>query len=168
MKFWQLGVMLAGAILIAFLWLLHAVDVQRPKGSDENQIRALIAACDKAAARRGAGTINHFLSNEYKDSFGFRADQARVEIARVLGSARQVRIYIPLNSEAVIVEPDGRHAVARFDLQLQTMGGQGGGLTYNGTLQLRLQKEPVRYFILFPGAEWRIAGTEGNTPDFLE
>ena len=48
------------------------------------------------------------------------------------------------------------------------MGGQGGGLTYNGTLQLRLQKEPVRYFILFPGAEWRIAGAEGNTPDFLE
>jgi hypothetical protein len=167
-KFWQLGIMLAGAVLIALLWLLHAVNAQRPKGGDAEQIRAVIAACDRAASRRDAATINRYLSNEYRDSFGFRADQARIEVGRVLGSARQVQIYVPRDSEAVSVNPDGRHAAARFELHLQTTGGQAGGLTYNGTLYLRLQKEPVRYFLVFPGSEWRITSAEGYSPDSLE
>src|SRR5213592_1795935 len=107
--------MVAGAILIAFLWLLHAVNAQRPKGTDAEQIHALIAACDKAASRRDSAAINRYISNEYKDGFGFRADQARLEVGRVLGSARQVQIFIPLSSERIVVEPGAHRASAGFN-----------------------------------------------------
>ena len=167
MKIWQLGVTIAAVVLVALLWLLRAVDAQRPIGSDTDQIRSLIAVCDKAAMRRDAATIGRYISKDYKDGFGLRADQARAEIGRILGSAREVRANIPLNSELSTVGPDRRQADASFELHLQTVGGQSGGLTYQGTLRLRLRKEPVRYFLLFPGEEWRILAAEGYTPEFF-
>jgi len=169
MRPWHLGVAVAGVILAALLWLLHAVDAQRPKGSDTAQIRRVIVACAKAAMRRDSAAVNRHISNDYKDGLGLTADQARLQVGRVLGGAREVQVYIPLESEVIAIEPDRKHASARFDLQFRAVGSQpGADVSFRGALSVRFQKEPVRYFAIFPGEEWRIIAAEGYTPAFLE
>lgn len=167
MKPWYVVVVVGLLVGGGALWLLRAVDAQRPKGSDQAQIRALIAEGARSAMQRDASGIGRLVSNDYKDGHGFRAPVIRQQTARILNQSRTVKVYIPANSIAITVNPDGKHASAQFLLQFQASGSKGD-LPFSGTLNLDLAKEPVRYYLAFPGEEWRVTSAEGYTPDFLQ
>ena len=156
------GVLLLGGVV----WLLRAVEAQRPHGSDEVQIRNLIALGARAAMKRDAETIRRLISDQYRDRLGLRAEQVRFQATRVLNENRQVTVYIPSERIEITVEPDHKHARARFDVQLQALGSQGASTSFAGPIELDLVKEPVRYFWVFPGAEWRVVSVQGELPDF--
>lgn len=167
MKRWQIGV---GVVLIALLsggiWLWRAIENQRPKGSDEDQIRSLIATGGRAANRKDPGTVNTLISDQW-EGFGMRADQMRPMVARFLKESGRTRAYIPSNSIAIEVEPEGQKAKASFKLQFQGENPDTSVPAFDGLVQVGLTKEPVRYYWVFPGREWRVTSTTGFIPDFL-
>lgn len=166
MRRWQLAVGIAVVMAGAWIWLLRAVDAQRPKGSDTDQIRAVIARGARAAQRRDAATLRKLISDDW-NGLGLRAPQVRQQIGSVLARAQEVRVYIPDNTLRVTVDPDHRGAHAAFSLEFQALGGQVDLPAYRGILVLRLAREPVRYYWIFPGHEWRVVGQEGFVPDSL-
>jgi hypothetical protein len=167
MKLWHIGVAGALLLLIGILWLVRAVDAQRPHGSDADQIRALVAEGGRAAMRRDPPALQRLVSANYKDSFGVNAETARRQAAAIVGRARHVTVDIPGQSLQVSVDPDGRHGTAIFPIRFEATGGDAP-FSFQGTLTLRLAKEPVRYFLVFPGEEWRVIAVEGYSPDFMQ
>jgi hypothetical protein len=167
MKPWHIGlaiVVLAGGGL---LWLLRAVAAQRPPGSDQDQIRALIATGARAAMRRDSDAIGRLVSPEYHDASGMRADPLRRQIRSFLADVREISVNIPQNSLVVAVDADRRHATAQFYLQFRTSGARGE-MNFGNTLRLQLAKEPVRYYLVFPGAEWRVVSADGYMPELFQ
>jgi hypothetical protein len=167
MKLWHIAAGVGLLLVIGIVWLLRAVDAQRPHGSDTDQIKALVAEGNRAAIRRDAGTLGRLVSNNYKDSFGMPAETIRRQAAAVIGRARRVDLAIDASREAVTVDPDGRHGSVTFPVNFQATGGDAP-YSFQGTLTLRLAKEPVRYFLVFPGEEWRVIAVDGYAPDFLQ
>jgi hypothetical protein len=167
MKLWHFGVAAALILLAGIVWLVRAVDAQRPRGSDADQIRALVSRGLKAAERRDATTLGQLVSNDYKDSFGFRAETVRRQASAIIGRARQVTISVPGDQEVIQVEPGGRQGSVIFPIGFQAAGGDAP-YSFQGTLTLRLAKEPVRYYLVFPGEEWRVVAVEGYSPDFSQ
>lgn len=165
MKIWHLAV--AGVVLLAVgvIWLLRAVEAQRARGSDEEQIRHAIVAAAKAAERRDDATITRMISDDYKDSNGFRVDVARGQVRRVLREAREVTAYIPADSLSVTVDPDRRNASASFQVRFHATGARGE-IKFDTPMQVRFVHEPVRYYLVFPGEEWRLASAEGYGAGF--
>jgi hypothetical protein len=160
MQRWHLGLAAVLLLLVGALWLLRAVENQRPRGTDAQQITALVASGARAAQARDPDALRRLVSNEYRDENGFRADAVRLQIGRVLGQAQQVRAYVPANSIVVQLEPDGQHATASFQIQFEA-NTRNGDLRFDGPINLRLAREPVRYFLVFPGHEWRIVSAGG-------
>src|SRR5262249_60247462 len=95
MKRWQTLAAIGLALAGLFLWILRAVDAQRPKGSDDTQIRMLIANGAAAAMRRDPASMGQLIANDYKDNYGFRAPALRQQIARVLREAPPADGAIP-------------------------------------------------------------------------
>ena len=72
-----------------------------------------------------------------------------------------MRVDIPSTSIAITVNPDGRHADAHFLVHFESTGPQAVLPTFDGNLNLTLAKEPVRYYLFFPGQEWRVTAADG-------
>jgi hypothetical protein len=67
---------------------------------------------------------------------------------------------MPSREIQVAVSPGGKTAQAKFRARVTTQGeGSGGSLDIEMSLQLA--KEPVRYFWLFPGEEWKVISADG-------
>jgi hypothetical protein len=164
MKRWHLAAAALVLLAVAGLWVWRAVEAQRPQGSDEAQIRALILDCARAAERRDARVLAHWISEEYRDANGFSAEIVQRQAARILANAREVRAFIPADSLTIQVGLDRDTASAAFSVQFRA-SGKNGELRFEGPLQLRLRREPVRYYLIFPGAEWRVAGVDGYSMD---
>ncbi len=159
----------AAAVLLGggFLWLWMAANGQRPRGTDTAQIRSMIARGARAAQRRDSATINRMISGNYTDGNGFRAEQLRAFVAKTLRESGSAQVYIPDESVSIQVEPGGKEAHASFHVRFQGAEGQFSGTPFDGTLTIRLKKEPVRYYWIFSGEEWRVMATEGYLPDAL-
>jgi hypothetical protein len=141
------------------LGVKRAVDARRPQGTDAEQIRRLLYEAERAAERRDASGVNRYISDDYDDGT-FNAARARYAVMDYLRSQQSVEINIPSETIHVQVDPDGRTATADFRVQFARQ--TGGGSFYNDIdMSLRLQKEPVHYYVLFPGEEWRIVRAEG-------
>ncbi|MBI3911271.1 MAG: hypothetical protein HY320_10100 [Armatimonadetes bacterium] len=158
---------MAAALLVALaaLWLglaSHA-DGQRPRGTDTEQIYALLAQGAAAASRHDAAGVQQLISENYHDEL-FTAIQARMQVARVLREHPTLRVIIPDRSVQVQLEPDGKHARLVFQL---TLVAEGGETPYHSESQifLKLAKEPVRYLWLFPGEEWKVVFASGYATD---
>lgn len=137
-----------------------AVDARRPKGSDTEQIEQLLLAGEAAAERRDAAALGRLVSRHYRDSSGFTAASLRYRIAEYLRRQQSIEIEIPLRSVRIRVDPGTKTAVAEFDLTLRT---QAEGVSLRADLHpvLTLAREPVYYFGIFPGEEWRVTSAEG-------
>jgi len=167
MKRWQIGI---GVVLVVLLaggtWLWRAIENQRPKGSDEDQIRSVIASGVRAANRRNPGGVTRLISDRW-EGFGMRADQMRPAVARFLQESGKTRVFIPSNSIAIQVQPAGSAAQASFKLQFLAENTEAAVPAFDGLIQVGLAKEPVRYYWFFPGREWRVTGATGFIPEFL-
>ena len=167
MKLWHITAAAVLVLLGGVVWLLRAVDARRPHGSDTEQIRALVGEGARAATRRDSDTLSRLISNDYQDAFGFRADMVRRQASAIIGRAHHVDLYIDGHAINTSLEPDGHHGSVTFPVNFQASGGEMP-YAFQGTLTLRLVKEPVRYFLVFPGEEWRVVAVEGYSPDFLQ
>src|SRR5690349_1911057 len=121
---WLLG--LAAALAAAGIWIRAAVEAQRPKGSDEEQIRRMLYEGERAAEQRNAGGVSHFISADYDDGT-LRAAQVRYEIGRYLQSEQSLEITIPSESVQPVIDPGGRTGTVMFRMSVGHRGANGSG-----------------------------------------
>jgi hypothetical protein len=139
--------------------LLRAVDAQRPKGTDAEQIQDMLYQGERAAERRDASAVSRLVSKDYNDGM-FNAARARYAIGDYLRRQRSIDITIPSESVSFQPGPGGKTGVVRFRLLLNGQS-EGGPTSSAMNLTLTVVKEPVRYFGVFPGEEWRITSAGG-------
>ncbi len=151
------------AILGGGLWINAAVDAQRPRGSDTEQIRRLLQTAEQAAERGDAAAIGRLVSDDYRDDAGFSDTSVRYQIRDYLRTHRFSEVTIPSRALQISVGPDGQTATASFPVMLQVQRREEAGSVHL-TLSLTLHKDPVHYFYVFPGTEWKITRTEGYMP----
>lgn len=172
------GKIWGGVLLLlagAGIWLYRAVESQRPRGSDDQQIRAMVAQCEDAAEARRSGPILRWISENYRDQVGFSDSSVKYQIRDYIRSHASIQIEIPPDRVQVSVEPDGQRATVSFPVTSVTVAGAvnrfGVGetpapanptpLRQDFSLSLTLVKERVYYCWVFPGAEWRIVSADG-------
>jgi hypothetical protein len=156
--------LLAGTVLLGAggFAVNAAVDARRPKGSDHEQIRFLLVDAQRAAERRDAPALNRWISEDYSDDLGLTRASVCYEVGRYLRSHRTITVVVPQQSLAVEVDPTGQSASAQVhaSIAVESQAGRGGSEL---DFSLRLRKEPVHYFGVFPGQEWRITWVGGYT-----
>lgn len=145
------------------LWINAAVDAQRPRGTDTEQIRHLLQTAEQAAERGDSAALGRLVSDDYRDEVGFSDTSVRYQIRDYLRTHRFAEVTIPSRALQISVGPDGKTATATFPVMLQIQRRDEAG-SVQLTLSLTLHKDPVHYFYVFPGAEWRITRTEGYMP----
>jgi hypothetical protein len=149
-------VLLAGA---AFgVW--RAVEAQRPQGTDEQQIRTMLFEGERAAERLDAAALGHLISDDYRDNLGMSDTSVKYEMRRYLKQQQSLEVDIPSESIDVNIEPDGKQASISFQARVAART-EGQASTFDLPMSLRLKKERVFYYWIFPGEEWRVTSAEG-------
>jgi hypothetical protein len=148
---------LAGAALGVKL----AVDAQRPRGTDQQQLQQMLFQGEQAAERRDPAGINRLISSDYSDSIGMSDTSMKYQINRYLRRQQSVQVAIPLESIQTEIAPDGRTGTVRFQVNVVAQS-RDGTVPNNLSLVLKVRKEPVFYFWVFPGEEWRVISVEGH------
>src|SRR5438552_846695 len=108
-------VLIAGGGALA---LKAAIDAQRPKGTDEDQIQQMLVEAPAAAMRRDAGTVCKYVSSNYQDSNGFNDARLKYEIHSYLGRHGGIQVDIPHDSIQVAIAPDGRTGNVKFEMNV--------------------------------------------------
>ena len=167
------------------LWVMRAVDAQRPKGSDEEQLRRLLYVGETAAEQHNSTSINRLISEDYRDSLGMSDTSLKYQIRDYLSQRRSIDVMIPSERVEVYIAPDGKTGTVTFPMtvinQQTTASPAPGGLTGSQqdpsptassggdmTLTLGVRKERVHYFYLFPGEEWKVTSAEGYSTGAFE
>lgn len=175
-----------GATVLALLgggslWTLRAVDAQRPKGSDEDQLRRMLYVGETSAEQHNSTAINRLISEDYRDSLGMSDTSLKYQIREYISQRRAIDVVIPSEKVDVYVAPDGKTGTVTFPMTVTnpvappTSGSDGaaysGGAAASGgemTLTLGVRKERVHYFFVFPGEEWRVTSAEGYSAGAFE
>lgn len=153
-----LGVLLA--VALAGLALIRAVDAQRPKGTDQQQIQALLLKAETASEQRSASTLGALISENYQDSLGMTETQMRYQIADYFRNHRSINVDIPSNTIQVQLAPGGLTGTVRFHARVSAQG-ESSQNSMDIDMTCGLAKEPVRYYWFFTGAEWKVTSAEG-------
>src|SRR5262249_50282566 len=124
-------------------------------------IRSIFVRGERAIEERKVPEVMALVSRDYRDDEGLRFGSLRLLAARQMRDAQSIEITIPDQLLHIEVEPDGKHAwaQARVDIRVATSFGTTEDLS--STLSFRFVKEPVRYYLMFPGEEWRLIKAEG-------
>jgi hypothetical protein len=154
----------AGLLLLAggAVGVKAAVDAQRPRGDDIDQIRRMLYEGERAAERRDASTINRFISEDYRDDLGMSDTSLKYQIRDYLKRTAVIELTVPSESIRVEVDAGGRSARAQFRVFSRSRS-QGNTFANEFDMSLSLAKERVYYYWIFPGEEWRVTAAEGYT-----
>jgi hypothetical protein len=147
----------------AALWVKLAVDAQRPRGSDVQQLRQMLTDGEKYAEQRNAPALGRFISDNYRDNLGMSDSALRYEMNNWFRQHRAVEVTIPSEAVQITLSPDGKTGAVTFPVSLG-LQGQGQASTpsrHDLTLTLSVAKEPVHYFWIFPGEEWKVTSADG-------
>jgi len=147
-------------LLVAAGGVYQAVEARRPKGSDVAQLQQILLDGEAAAEQKNAAGIARFLSKDYKDDLGMSDTSLGYQIREYLRQARTVDVTIPTESIQIQVSPDGKTGSVNFRVAISTQGDRGGGGAET-QMSLQVAKEPVHYFGVFPGQEWRVTSAGG-------
>ncbi len=158
---WALGVLVL--LLAGGQGLKAAIDAQRPKGTDIQQLMRMLVDGQAASERGSASGITHFIAEDYRDGFGMNAPRLRYSIVDFFRRQRVKEMLIPSSGVQIRIDPGGESGTVQFPVRMSLVG-PGGDSSQEFTLRLRMQKEPVRYFGVFPGAEWRVTSADGYSP----
>ena len=137
-----------------------AVDAQRPKGTDVEQIREMLRQGEAAAERAQAGGITKFISEDYQDSLGMTDSSLKYQIRDYMKRNGSMEITVPERSIEIRVSPDGKRATASFQVSASTQR-EGGRFSSDVEMSIGLAKEAVHYFVIFPGEEWKVVSADG-------
>lgn len=147
------------AVAMAAVGIKLAVDARRPRGSDVQQIQGLIERGATAADRRDAAAMGHLISSHYRDSLGMSDVSLRYQINDFFRRQSAIQVTLPPDRLKIDVQPAGKTAAAQFHVVVATQGS-GGSMTTELDMTLQFAKEPVYYYWLFPGEEWRVTSAE--------
>jgi len=100
------------------------------------------------------------ISDNYRDSLGMTETQIRYQIMDYLRNHSAIEVDLPVSSIETELAPDGRTARVRFRVRVMARGSSQESVT-EVDMALTLAREPVRYFWVFPGEEWKITAAEG-------
>jgi hypothetical protein len=155
-RFWWVLGLAASMIAVAF-GVKVAIDGQRPHGTNTEQIMQILHDGEHAAERRSAAGVAKYLAETYEDSLGNNKDRMRFLIRDAIGRYRG--LDVTLNVGEIQIDPGGQSATVTL---LVGLNGEGEGpINSNTSLALRLVKERVYYYWLFPGEEWRVQSADG-------
>jgi len=148
------------ALALSALFVNRTVASMRPKGTDVEQIQAVLLKGEMAAEQRNSAALGRLISDNYRDTLGMTETQIRYQIGDYLRSHSSIDIDLPANSIQAEIAPDGKTATVRFHARVSTRGeGSQGSMDIDPVLAMT--KEPVRYLWLFPGEEWKVTSAEG-------
>lgn len=148
------------ALALSALYVNRTVASMRPKGTDLQQIQALLLKGEAAAERRNSAAMGRMISDDYRDGLGMTETQIRYQIGDYLRSHTSIDIDLPASSIEATIAPDGKTATVRFHARVSTRGDGGqGSMDINPILVMT--KEPVHYLWVFPGEEWKVTSAEG-------
>ena len=156
------GKLIAGLIAAALLGaaafgVMRAVDAQRPKGTDTEQLLRMLAQGEAAAERRDAPSVCRLISENYSDSLGFSDSSVKYNIRSYIQEHRTIELTIPREKIQVRISPDGKTGNVDFLLIQHSRGGGAAEMP----ISLKVAREPVHYFLMFPGEEWRVTAADG-------
>lgn len=154
-----IALLLGGAALA----VKAGIDAQRPQGADTEQIQRILYEAERAAERRDVSGLTRFISEDYHDNPGMNAPRLKYAIRDWMRARRSVDVEIPSRSVRVEAAPDGKNATARFHVRLSADVAERGATAAEMDMSVRLAKERVYYYWLFPGEEWKVTGAEGYT-----
>lgn len=159
---WKVMGVLAAVLVVALgaLLLKRAIDAQRPKGTDVEQIQSVLLKGEAAAERKDAAAMGRLISDNYRDNLGMTETQIRYQIADYMRNHSAIEVDLPANSIQTELGPDGRTARVRFRVRVATRSSESQGTT-DLEMALTMAKEPVHYFWIFPGEEWKVTSAEG-------
>ncbi|MFN3648739.1 MAG: hypothetical protein ACK47B_04085 [Armatimonadota bacterium] len=140
------------------LW--RSVEAQRPKGSDAEQIRAMLAEGERATERLDAAGLGRFISDDYRDNLGLSDTSVKYQIRRYFREHDAIEVEIPEQSIEVNVSPNSDTGSVSF-LARVGVATDAKTATYDLPMTLQVKKEPVHYYWLFPGEEWKVTSAEG-------
>ena len=160
------AVVILAAIVItasAAFGIKLAVDSRRPRGTDVQQLRRMLLEGEAAVEARRPADINRFISGDYRDNLGMSDTSLKYQIREYLQQRQAVELTIPSESIQINVDPDGRAGTVQFQVSV-TSQVAGNALANQHSLSLRVAKERVHYYWVFPGEEWRVTSAEGYMP----
>jgi hypothetical protein len=156
-----LVVLLALAAVAALYWSSLA---QRPKGTDMEQVRLLMVRGEQALEQRHLSEAMALVSRQYQDNEGLRFDQLRALVGNQLRQAERVDINIPARSLSIEMSRDGQRAIAHAHVDLHAATRFDAVFDQASDVTLEFAKEPVHYYLMFPGEEWRLVKMSGYQP----
>jgi hypothetical protein len=159
----QFTILSLGAVLLlgsGTLAVRTAVLAKHPKGDDAAQIRRLVLQGEEAARRKDATAIGRLISEDYQDGLGMRAPQIRLQVREAFRSSQSIQVSVPPEQVEVEIDQNGATGTVWLNVNVASQSAESRSFN-NMSLTLRVAKEPVRYYWLFPGAEWRVTSAEG-------
>ena len=154
----QIGALVVLALALGFGWMWVKANGRRPQGTDEQQIANLVASAGEAARNRESRGVLRHISRKYRDDNNITYPIVARQTMQLLNQTEDLRVEAgPVN---VRVEPGGQTATADFHLKL-TGRNAPIPIPMDTTMHLALKKEPVRYYLFFGGAEWKVTSASG-------
>ena len=158
----RVGIVALAVLLVLGLatWgVMRAVDAQRPKGTDLDQLRQMLYDGERAAEQRNAVGVTQFISDDYQDDM-FNADRARWAVRDWMRRSEAIELDIPGDSIVFQPGPDGKSGTLEFLLR-SVQRVVGFPVPLQMQITLRVGKERVYYYWIVPGEEWRVTGASG-------
>lgn len=153
--------MWAAAIVVAvgILYILGYRAVQ-PIGTDTGQIRGAVVDSVDALRHGRAGDAMRIVAPDYKDSTGMNTSRLRL-LARQAARNRDAWTASVLSVESQIAGDTARVAVT------VTVGDTGGNSAPPDTIELRMRKDRVYAWLIFPTDRWRVISADHLPSDAL-
>ena len=116
-----------------------------------------------AASRRSAAGVGRFISEHYRDSLGFSDASVRYQMRRYFREQRFLEIEVPQETVKIEIDRNRETATAALQARVRTES-QGQEMLRDLQITLRFAREPVYYFWVIPGEEWKVTSAEGYAP----
>ena len=129
----------------------------RERGSDSDQITAMIERGRQGIERKSLNTAASCLSKSYSDQYGMNYDRIRVWAAQAFRAETSYEVAV----DAPQVTVQGDQAQARTHVVVSTVASGDRQQVFSGDVLLRLRKERVRRYLIFPAREWKVISMEG-------
>jgi hypothetical protein len=155
----SLVVLVGLSALAATYWAALA---RQPRATDVEQIRTLLVQGERAIEQRQLPAAMELVSYDYRDDHGMRYSSLRSLAGRLTRRGDRIDLTLPSHGLQIAVHPDGNRATAQTWVEFRAVS-RYDSIARDGSVLVTMTfvKEPMRYYGLFPGREWRLVKMEG-------
>ena len=134
-------------------WLI----VNQDKRPDADQIRDLIERGRRAIEHKSLDAAMSCISENFSNNMGLNRDRLRMLAADAFRANMSYEVVM----DAPDVTVNGDQAQAKTHVAVSGISGGGREPVFSGEVALRLAKERVHRYLIFPTREWKITGIDG-------